>query len=176
MRGILEQRRERFGLFPHSVERLKQDERVINFTLNGIDFFPSLFSTSESFRLFVKNYSVEGDKTAIGSGNCCAFFNKAATIANANGRFNWEHIIWTNFSIHRIWNIKITPIVERISKRPKNRVFALLYCKREWSLFIRWEKSGEGSNIPHDWIRTMRQWFRRQTRLVDLGLECNRGF
>ena len=91
--GFLEQRRERFELFPHSVERLKQDERVIHFTLNGVDFLPSLFSTSKSFRLFSKNYSVEGDKTAIGSGNCFAFFNKAATIANANERFNGKPII-----------------------------------------------------------------------------------
>ena len=91
--GLLEQRREWIEHGPHSVEGLKQDERVIHFTLNGVDFLPSLFSASNSFRLFSKNYSVEGNKTAIGSGNDFAFFNKAATIANANGRFNGKNII-----------------------------------------------------------------------------------
>ncbi len=72
---------------------LKQNEGIIHFTLNGVDFLPSLFSTSESFRLFSKNYSVEGNHSAIGSGNGFAFFNKAATIANANKSFWRKYII-----------------------------------------------------------------------------------
>lgn len=106
---------------------LKQDERIIHFTFNGVDWLPSLFSTSESFRLFSKNYSVEGNHSAIGSGNDFAFFNKAATIANAHGCFNGKPIVWTDFPIHKRIKTKVAPSVERTRKSPKKRFFALLY-------------------------------------------------
>ena len=85
---------------------LKQNEGVIHLTFNGLDFFPSLFSTSKSFRLLSKNYNVEGNHSAIGSGDDFAFFNKAAPIANANGRFNGKYIIRTNFSVHSKTKVK----------------------------------------------------------------------
>jgi hypothetical protein len=91
--GAIREKRDRIGRSPQHCGGLKQDERIVHFTFNGIHFLPCFLAASKSFRLFVENYGVEGDESPVGSGDCFAFFNESPPIANANGSFWRKHII-----------------------------------------------------------------------------------